>query len=178
MTTEQLLATLKDLATKLSPGYIDRKIEANMKRDKDIFVQFQKDQLAAGLSSLEKQLTPSYLTDSFFKTTKRARQYAKYKQDKAKKPTIRYGKPVGFTPATGDTPNLYITGQYYKGLTVTKVAFANGKADIEIGNVDAKLGNIADKYGREVLGVSKKLLEFYHEWYTRLLLEDEFNELL
>ena len=84
MTTEQLLATLKDLATKLSPGYIDRKIEANMKRDKDIFVQFQKDQLAAGLSSLEKQLTPSYLTDSFFKTTKRARQYASTNRIKRK----------------------------------------------------------------------------------------------
>lgn len=176
MTIDDLIKHCEILGVRLTASKMRQVIEKQLRDDKELFVQFQREQLAAGEDAMGRNLNPTYLGDPFFKTNERARRYSKFKQEKAEKPTITLGREIGLVHTKGDTPNLYITGKYYEGLFVEKTSFLEGRVDISIGNRDSKLGHVAEKYGREALGIQKKFIEFYHKYYTYITLMEYIEE--
>ncbi len=151
---------------KVSDAVVDKVFE----EQKDIVLMMQQDQLAAGIDAMERTLQPSYLHDPYFKKSGSAKGYEAFKKYKAKKPRIQLGQ---YQPAIGGTPNLYISGHYYKGLVYKGVDLLEDRLEVRIDNTTEFAQDIATKYGRNVLGLTEKHIELLYKWYINPDLEDE-----
>lgn len=149
-----------------------------LRDNKEVLVTMQRDQLAAGLMSNEQQLSPKYISDPYFKTKKGAEAYDRFKKTRARKPTIQYAKASGYTNAIDGTPNLYISGKFYKGLQVRDISIKDGKALITIGNTDSITEAVRQKYGREVLGLTNRHIDIFYKYYIELDLFEYVKEYL
>lgn len=88
-------------------GGIVREVAEAMVFQKEEIHNVLSDQLLEGRDSKGELITPSYFTDSYFKTPEAAQRYSDWK-DRISPPTSR---PSG-------TPNLFINGRYHSSLNL------------------------------------------------------------
>lgn len=82
-------------------------LEVFSKKNEDLFLSQQKDQLWDGQTSEEKPIEPTHKDNKYFKTTAAAEKYIKWKESFTKNPK-----------RDPNTPNLFITGKFYSELSV------------------------------------------------------------
>jgi hypothetical protein len=99
-----------------------------------------RDNLWDGKTSLGANITPTYLTDPYFKSQKQAMGYAKWKSS----PGYMKDSSRSF-----ETPNLYIDGTFYREINAVVTSLG-----IEF-NAETSLGSaIQAKFGNKVLGIT------------------------
>lgn len=121
----------------------------------------QKDQLASGLDSEGRVLSPLYSEDlkpgGFFKTQSAAQRYADWKKG--------INVPVFYEqqPRPADAPNLYVNGRFWSELAVTVTDTL-----IEFHGDTAYADGIIDKYGLEKFGLN--------ETFWRMVVENGLDD--
>jgi hypothetical protein len=112
--------------------------ESSVSQTKDTILQLNKEQLLEGKTALGTDITPSYLTDPYFKTKEAAQRYSAWKDKITPNPNRRSG-----------VPNMYINGYYHNSIQIEQTGdrlvynSPFGKAK----NIDEKYPNL---YGLSV----------------------------
>ena len=133
-------------------GY-ERMIKDAIINNRMELVDYVQEQLYSGLDGNEKQLTPSYLNDPFFKTPAQAIAYRNWKK-KSTPPTPSY---LGFQERNENTPNLIIRGDFYS--SITAIPIGDGVKIITRGLSFG--GDIENKYGSQIFKISSKAKDYF-----------------
>lgn len=140
------MKVLDDIITKLTAieQSMDDMMSEVFAENAQLVIDQIQDQLWMGKDGEGNDITPSYLTDPYFKSSESARRYMNWKES--------------ITPNSqrnAEAPNLYITGVFYDSMTLS------------IGNTAAKLDStwsrgdsIINKYSNETFVPNA---EFMHE---------------
>ena len=106
------MCTISDFLNRLDALDVEEIAVEIIAEDTAELTQLQKDQLWAGKDNEGNDLTPTYLTDPYFKTQEQAKAYMEYK--------YKLTPPEGFLSPYPDrkkeVPNLWITGYWQSGI--------------------------------------------------------------
>lgn len=137
-----LLAKVTSVSDALSDGSVIR--DALLPRESDI-MEFQYEQLFAGLTSSGEDIRPYYSEDlkpgGYFYTVDSAKRYAEWKE------SMTYPYSVDRNP---DAPNLYINGRFHSELAVEF-----GSDAVGVVGATGYAQKIIAKYGLATFGLMK-----------------------
>lgn len=156
-------------------GEFEQVILKTMSDNREEVEEYIREQLYSGLNGREKPLRPTYRNDPWFNSDDagqwkgRAEQYMKWK----KRITAPARSWLGYPERSDDTPNLIITGEFYRSIKAHP--FAKGlKIDSEGtpmgGDIERKYGSIIFKPGNKAIGhfvrylLRPRMMDLYRKW--------------
>lgn len=139
-------------------GYVINEI---IKDNSATLLELNKDQILSGVDSDESYFAPTYIADSYFKSTQKAINYMNWKERNKDKYNSRITHNL-FSPKPADIPNLIVVGTFQNNMYVT----TNGST-FTIGSTYNQSGNIESKYNNKVFGINNSSRDWF--WKNVLL---------
>lgn len=138
---------LLDLQTRLQNIDLWEILTPILEKNKDVFVELNKQQLIDGQTSKGEGIHPKYNEDPYFKSKGQARGYAIWK-----KKLETSGQIPASTTKSFNTPNLYIKGTFHSNIYAAVNSFG-----IEIGAQG--FGSDFDQKFHDIFGVTEEHLD-------------------
>jgi hypothetical protein len=136
----------------------------------DVIMNMNQDQLLYGRNALGEELTPGYLSDPYFKTFEKAREYFYMKMDweAEHKGRIYYFGIQLFPEKDRNTPNLLVNGNWFFNHFFIEV----NKETYTIGSTGVASPDIELKYGKKIFGLAPQSKQYYYRhWLLPVILK-------
>ena len=179
------MCTIKRFVEKYKKAYneLPEAIFNTVQQISDVLLDLNKDQLLQGRDADGNILTPGYLQDDYFPTSKMAQAYLrkKIRLEQIHWARMRFLTGIELYPGKNEnTPNLIVTGPFHDGFFIkaTKGSFdkldAIGEYTIDSSYEDAD--DINSKYKGRVYGHAPRSKAFIYFTYIRPTIERVYRQ--